>query len=154
MSGAVERIHLVAERGGPPRAVDEVEAQAGRGLRGDRHHDRRGANDLTLIEAEALERLASEHGVTLGPGESRRNVTTRGLDLGALVGRRFRVGEVVCEGIERNEPCRHLSEVTGEPGVLRGLVHTGLEAAVLEGGTIRVGDAVALAEPRAAEPGG
>jgi MOSC domain-containing protein YiiM len=142
MSGAVERIHLAAERSGPVHPVDEVLAEAGLGLRGDRHHSRSGANDLTLIEAEALERLAAEHGVTLGPGESRRNVTTRGIDLGALVGRRFRVGEIVCEGIERNEPCLHLSQVTGQPGVLRGLVHTGLEAAIVEGGTIRVGDRV------------
>jgi MOSC domain-containing protein YiiM len=142
VSGAVERIHLAAERSGPVEAVDEVLAEAGRGLRGDRHHGRQNANDLTLIEAEALERLAEEHGVTLEPGESRRNVTTRGIDLGALVGRRFRVGEIVCDGIERNEPCAHLAQVTGEPGVLRGLVHTGLEAAIVEGGTIRVGDRI------------
>ena len=94
MNGAVEEIHLAAERSGPVEAVDEVLAEAGLGLRGDRHHGRPGANDLTLIEAEALERLATEHGVTLGPGESRRNVTTRGIDLGTLVGRRFRVGEI------------------------------------------------------------
>jgi MOSC domain-containing protein YiiM len=142
VSGAVERIHVAAERGAAPEPVGEVLAEAGRGLRGDRHHGRPGANDLTLIEAEALERLATEHGVALEPGESRRNVTTRGVDLGALVGRRFRVGEAVCEGAERSEPCLHLSKVTGEPGVLRGLVHTGLEAAIVEGGTIRVGDAV------------
>src|SRR5256886_17681292 len=97
---------------------------------------------LTLIEVEALERLAAEHGVNLEPGESRRNVTTRGLDLGTLIGRRFRVGAIVCEGIERNEPCLHLSQVTGEPGVLRGLVHTGLEAGIIESGAIRVGDVI------------
>jgi MOSC domain-containing protein YiiM len=142
MSGSVEHIHLAAERSGPVAPVDEVLVEAGRGLRGDRHHARPGANDITLIEAEALERLATEHGVHLEPGESRRNVTTRGLDLGALIGRRFRVGAIVCEGIERNEPCLHLSQVTGEPGVLRGLVHTGLEAAIIEGGTIRVGDVI------------
>ena len=142
MSGSVEHIHLAAERSGPVSPVDEVLAEAGRGLRGDRHHDREGANDLTLIEVEALERLAAEHGVNLDPGESRRNVTTRGLDLGTLIGRRFRVGAIVCEGIERNEPCLHLSQVTGEPGVLRGLVHTGLEAVIIESGTIRVGDVI------------
>jgi MOSC domain-containing protein YiiM len=142
MSGAVERIHLAAERSGPVQPVDEVLAEPGLGLSGDRHHGRPGANDLTLIEAEALERLATEHGVALEPGESRRNVTTRGVDLGAFIGRRFRVGGVVCEGLERNEPCKHLSQVTGQPGVLRGLAHTGLEAAIVEGGTIRVGDRV------------
>ncbi len=142
MSGSVEHIHLVAERSGPPEPVDEVVADAGLGLRGDRHYARSHANDLTLIEAEALGRLAAEHDVALAPGGSRRNVTTRGIDLGALIGRRFRVGAIVCEGIERSEPCLHLTQVTGEPGVLRGLVHTGLEAAVIEGGTIRVGDPV------------
>ncbi len=142
MRGAAEHIHLAAEHSGPVEAVDEVLAEAGLGLRGDRHHARPGANDITLIEAEALERLATEHGVNLDPGESRRNVTTRGLDLGTLIGRRFRVGEVVCEGTERAEPCATLTRLTGEPGVLRGLVHTGLEAAIVEGGTIRVGDRV------------
>jgi MOSC domain-containing protein YiiM len=142
MSGSVEHIHLAAERSGPNEPVDEAVADAGLGLRGDRHHGRPNANDLTLIEAEALERLAAERDVTLAPGGSRRNLTTRGLDLGALVGRRFRVGETLCEGAERCEPCLHLTRVTGEPGVLRGLVHTGLEAAIIEGGTIRVGDVV------------
>jgi MOSC domain-containing protein YiiM len=142
MSGAVERIHVVPLRGGDAEAVDEVLAEAGRGLRGDCHHGLPASNDLTLIEAEALERLATDHGVNLEPGESRRNVTTRGLDLGTLVGRRFRIGEAVCEGAERCEPCAKLTRLTGEPGVLRGLVHTGLEAAIVEGGTIRVGDRV------------
>jgi MOSC domain-containing protein YiiM len=142
MRGAVEAIHLVGVRGRDPEPVQAVVADAGRGLRGDCHHELPDTNDITLIEGEALERLATEHGVTLRAGESRRNVTTRGLDLGELVGRRFRVGEVVCEGIERCEPCARLRRLTGEPRVLRGLAHTGLEAAIVEGGTFRVGDAV------------
>ena len=87
MRGAVEHIHLASARAGPVEPVDQVLAEPGRGLRGDRHHGRPGANDLTLIEAEALERMADEHGVALDPGESRRNVTTRGVDLGTLIGR-------------------------------------------------------------------
>ena len=142
MKGTVERIHVVPLRHGDAESVAEVRADADQGLRGDCHHGLPNSNDITLIEAEALERLASEHGVTLEPGESRRNVTTRGLDLGTLIGRRFRVGEAVCEGTERCEPCATLRRLTGEPGVLRGLVHTGLEAAIVEGGTIRVGDRI------------
>jgi MOSC domain-containing protein YiiM len=142
MRGAVEHIHLAAEHSGPPVAVDEVVAEARLGLRGDRHHGEPGAGDITLVEAEALARMTAEHGVALAPGESRRNVTVRGLDLGALVGRRFRVGDVVCEGEERCEPCLHLTKVTGEPRLLRGLVHTGLRADIVESGTIRVGDPV------------
>ena len=40
--------------------------------------------------------------------ESRRQVATRGVDLNALVGRRFNVGELECEGMELCEPCAHL----------------------------------------------
>ena len=142
MPGTVEQIHLAPEREGAVHPVEEVVAEAGRGLVGDRFHDNAEAHDITLIEAEALTRLRDEHGIDLGPGGSRRQVTVSGVDLGALVGRRFRVGDLVCEGQELCEPCNHLVKITGEPGVLRGLVHTGLCAAIVEGGTLRVGDAV------------
>ena len=138
--GTVEHIHLAATEGGPIEAVPEVEAEAGQGLRGEYHHglDR---DDITLIEAERLEALAAEHGVGLAPGETLRNVTTRGLDLGDLIGRRFRVGEAVCQGIERCEPCAKLARRT-DARVLPGLVHSGLSATIVQSGTIRVGDPV------------
>ncbi|MBO0686577.1 MAG: MOSC domain-containing protein, partial [Candidatus Dormibacteraeota bacterium] len=56
---------------------------------------------------------------------------------------RRRVGEVVCEGEERCEPCSHLARLT-DRAVLRGLLHTGLRASILESGTIRIGDPVQL----------
>jgi MOSC domain-containing protein YiiM len=125
-----------------------VRAVAGRGLRGDRYFldggepapDRQ--EDLTLIAAEALEALQAEHGIELTAAESRRNVATRGIDLNALVGRRFRVGEVECRGIVLCEPCKDLERMT-QPGVLKGMVHrAGLNAAILSGGEISIGDSV------------
>ena len=70
----------------------------------------------------------------LAPAEApRRNVVTRGIDLNALVGRRFRVGEVECVGQRLCEPCAHLQRLT-EPGMLRALVHRGgLRADMLDG---------------------
>jgi MOSC domain-containing protein YiiM len=125
--------------------VDRVHAVAGQGLEGDRHFDPDGVapdEELTLIAAEALKDLRAETGIELSLEASRRNLLTRGIDLNALVGRRFTIGEVLCEGIELCEPCRHLQSLT-DPGVLRGLVHRGgLRAAVLHSGTISVGDAV------------
>jgi MOSC domain-containing protein YiiM len=86
--------------------------------------------------------MEAETGVPLNHEESRRNVLTRGISLNELVGRRFRVGEVECVGIELCEPCAHLQGLTRE-GVLRGLVHRGgLRADVLAGGTIAAGDSV------------
>jgi MOSC domain-containing protein YiiM len=138
--GRVESIHVVAEKGGPPQARERVSVVAGRGVEGDRKFD--GNHDLTLIEAEALEGLAADTGIELGPGESRRQLMTRGIALNDLVGKRFRVGGLECLGEELCEPCSHLQSLT-EPGVLRGLVHRGgLCAEVLSGGEIAVGDAV------------
>jgi MOSC domain-containing protein YiiM len=96
-----------------------------------------------LIEAEALEALEREHGISLAAHEARRNVVTRGISLDDLVGRRFRVGEVECVAVELCEPCSHLASLT-HPAVLRGLVHRGgLRADVMRGGSIAVGDEVA-----------
>ena len=75
------------------------------------------------------------------PATARRNVVTRGIDLNALVGRSFRVGDVECVGRRLCEPCAHLQRLS--PGTLRPLVHRGgLRADVLGDGMIRVGDAV------------
>ena len=78
----------------------------------------------------------------LAPGATRRNVTTRGVRLNELVGRRFWVGEVLCQGRQLCEPCRHLAELIGEP-ILKPLVHRGgLRADVILGGRIQAGDTV------------
>jgi MOSC domain-containing protein YiiM len=143
--GVVEQIAIAAEHEELPAPVDRARVVAGQGLEGDRNFAPAGAASgeaLTLIAAEALEGLRSDDGIELSHEASRRNVLTRGVDLNALVGRRFTVGAVLCEGVELCEPCNHLQSLTA-PGVLRGLVHRGgLRADVLEGGTIAPGDAV------------
>jgi MOSC domain-containing protein YiiM len=149
VSGVVEAIYIADTAGAPIRALETVEAVAGVGLAGDRYsvgaghyQDEKVSRSLTLIEAEAIETLASEHGIQLAEGETRRNLTTRGIDLNALVGRRFRVGDVLCEGTRLCEPCQYLTDLTGKP-LLRALVHRGgLRADILTGGRIRRGDRV------------
>ena len=147
--GTVELIALAAEAEGPMRAVSAAEAVEGRGLVGDRYErgsgtfseTRGGGYDLTVVEAEALEKLSSK-GVDLVPIEARRNLVVRGIELDDLIGKRFRVGEVECFGQRRCEPCSHLQRLT-QPGVLSGLVHRGgLRADVLSDGLIRIGDSI------------
>ena len=142
-AGRVEAIAIAPEAEAPIELVAEAVAHAGRGLAGDRYHERRGTfskghsngHELTLVEAETLEELG------IGPEAARRNVVTRGIDLNALVGRRFMVGEVECVGRRFCEPCAHLERLS--PGTLRPLVHRGgLRVDMLSDGTIRVGDAV------------
>jgi MOSC domain-containing protein YiiM len=147
-AGKVVEINISPEEERLPEPVERVRAVAGRGLEGDRYfYDGEGTQperdrELTLIALEALDALAEERGIELTAAESRRQVATRGIDLNALEGKRFRVGAIQCEGIELCEPCSHLQGLT-QPGVLRGLVHRGgLRAAILEGGEIAIGDPV------------
>jgi len=151
-SGKVESIYIAARAEEDTRPVKAVTVVAGRGIEGDRyfrtdgsgtfHEADKHGQDLTLIEAEAIEGLAADTGIELGPGEARRNVVTRGVALNDLIGRRFTVGEVEAVGNRLCDPCSHLEKLT-KPGVLKGLVERGgLRADVVRGGQIEVGDAV------------
>jgi len=155
VSGVVERIFLAREESGPTAPVEEVEAVPGHGLVGDRYWYENGdagpGKAITLIAAEAIEGYAADTGNPLAPGEHRRQVVTRGIDVNALVGRRFFVGEVECEGVELCEPCNHLQKLTGRDSLMRDLVHrAGLSADIVSGGTIRLGDSVEAVERDAA----
>ena len=152
-AGVVEAIHIAAAAGEQVRSVEAVRAVAGVGLEGDRYAYGRGhyqdahvSRDLTLVEVEAIEALARDHGIELAPGETRRNITTRGIALNELVGRGFWVGAVFCQGTRLCEPCQYLADLTGKP-LLRALVHRGgLRADILRGGLIRPGDRLRLAD--------
>jgi MOSC domain-containing protein YiiM len=128
--------------------LEAARARAGRGLEGDRYAvgagtfssraGRQPGYDLTLIAAEVLDDLAAA-GQGLDFADTRRNVLTRGIDVNALVGRTFRIGDVLCEGRRLCEPCAHLERL-GRPGMLRPLIHRGgLRADVLTDGEIRTG---------------
>jgi MOSC domain-containing protein YiiM len=91
-----------------------------------------------LIESEVLAELA------LSTAEARRNVVTVVVRLNELVGLRFRIGEVLIEGIRLCPPCTHLNKVTGQE-LLKPLADRGgLRANILNDGIIRVGDAIRL----------
>jgi MOSC domain-containing protein YiiM len=146
-SGVVEAIYVGPAPHEVPRPVERVAALAGKGLDGDRYFKGEGTfykpkkdgQDLTLVEAEAIEALARDSGIELGPGETRRNVVTRGVSLNDLVGKRFKVGDVECLGRRLCDPCSHLESLT-TPGVLKGLANRGgLRADVLNDGEIAVG---------------
>ena len=140
-AGRVVGLLTAPEAEAPLARLETAHAVAGRGLEGDRYHGGGGTfsgpgrgYELTLVEAEALEE------VELPWEQARRNVVTEGVALNALVGRRFRIGEVECIGRRLAEPCLHLERLA-RPGLLRPLVHrAGLRADILTGGTIAVGD--------------
>jgi MOSC domain-containing protein YiiM len=153
VTGTVVSIHLASRRGAPMAAVAEARAVAGAGLEGDRFFAaappggaRKGC-EITLIETETVEAAARDWDLDLDPGETRRNLVTRGIALDPLVGRTFRAGGALLEGLKPCDPCAHLARLTGQP-VLDALRNRGgLRARILAGGTIRVGDPVAAETP-------
>jgi MOSC domain-containing protein YiiM len=156
--GRLEAIYIAPTAGAPMHPLHEVEAVAGSGLSGDRYlagtgfySDRPtdpGAREVTLFEAEALDALRTDHGVELSAGEHRRNLTVSGVRLLDLLGQRFAIGEVILEGVKDCPPCEHLQGLVGKPILQPLLNRGGLRARVVQGGTLRVGDAVSV-HPRA-----
>ncbi|SDS57783.1 hypothetical protein SAMN04488543_1990 [Friedmanniella luteola] len=151
LTGVVELLAVAPRVAAPMRLVASARALAGRGLEGDRYADGsgtfspRGAHrpgyELTLIAAEVVEELtAADAALTFT--STRRNVLTRGIDVNALVGRAFSLGEVRCRGLRLAEPCAHLERLHG-PGLLRPLIHRGgLRADILTDGTITSGSRI------------
>ncbi|MCI0364973.1 MAG: MOSC domain-containing protein [Phycisphaerales bacterium] len=149
----VVSIHIASVAAAPTHSVPNVRAVPGRGLEGDRYFTQSGtfgknpkkpdpSQQATLIEIEAIEALQRDKSIALDPGESRRNIVTRGVALNHLVGREFNIGAVRLKGIRLCEPCGHLERLT-QQGVKDGLIHRGgLRAQILTEGVISVGDPI------------
>lgn len=143
-SGTVERIFVAPVKDAPMKTLEVADALAGQGIEGDRKvaPGREPAAQLTLIEAEHIEAFAAATGYAMRPDQPRRNVVTRGVRLNDLLGKRFRVGEALCEGLELCEPCGKFQRLTHSEVRRFFKGKGGLRAAILEGGLIRPGDAV------------
>ncbi len=149
----VRAIFITPTPAGAMKSIQHVEAVAGKGLAGDRYgesvgtfSDRVGpARQVTFIEEESIEAIARDQKIVIDPSESRRNILTRGAALNHLVGREFRVGAVRLRGVKLCEPCAHLERLTGREGLTAALTHRGgLNAEVLMGGTICIGDEIVI----------
>ena len=152
-SGRIEAIHVSPIAGAPMEARQRVRLLAGRGIEGDRYAEgtghwspiRRRGDSLTLIAAEALAEVNATYGLGVTDVDTRRNVTVRGIDLEATLGRELVVGGVRVRVARRCEPCQYLEGLL-DRDVLIPLVHkAGVRVEILEDGEIAVGDEVRLA---------
>ena len=142
-AGRVEWIGLRPARDVAMRETGSVRAETGGGLQGDRYVGGSGKRGGTLLQAEHLPAIAALSGHReVAPALLRRNLLVSGIPLVALKGRRFRVGEVLLEGTGPCDPCSRMEDALGPGGynAMRG--HGGLTARIVEGGVLRVGDAV------------
>lgn len=149
-TGKIEGLHITPRSFLPMRNVETLELIEGLGIEGDRHsineafHSDRPeeGRQITFFEAETLEALKRDHDIVLRPEQHRRNVTTCGVPLNHLVGRRFRVGACVVEATRLTTPCRHIEQITGLE-IYEVLLHrAGLNAKIVKGGQIHLGDII------------
>lgn len=142
-SGGVEKLFVRPARLEAVKVLDTVMALTDIGLEGDHYQNRGGDRQVTLIQAEHLEVLASLLGLkSIAPELTRRNIVVRDINLLSLKGKRFRVGDAVLEYAGECHPCSRMEKSLG-PGAynaMRG--HGGITAKVVRGGIIRLGDFV------------
>lgn len=117
---------------------------AQRGIEGDRYKtSSNGARQVTLIAAEDIAAIAAFLGRdAVAPDLLRRNFVTRGINVAALKGMRFRIGHAVLEGSGDCAPCSRMEEALGTGGYNATRGHGGITARIIEGGDVRLGDAI------------
>ncbi|HXL49947.1 MAG TPA: MOSC domain-containing protein [Xanthobacteraceae bacterium] len=154
-SGRLLHIHIAARASLPMQELDQAMLVAGRGIDGDRYFSGTGtysikpdAREVTLIEMEVLEAIARGdppapgEKVELMPADHRRNLTTLGVPLSHLVGKRFKVGAAVLTGGRLNFPCKYLEKLLRRPVYTALLNRSGLNCRIEIGGIIRKGDPI------------
>ena len=143
--GELLHIHVASNAAAPMDELREARLVAGIGIEGDRYATGLGTyskkqhldRQVTLIEIEVLEAIARDRGIELAPSEHRRNLTTRGVPLGHLVGQYFRVGDCVLYGGRMNVPCLYLETLLGKKVFKPLLNRSGLNCRTVLGGIIR-----------------
>lgn len=146
MNGTVVAICISPMAGEPMQEVQEVEAIAGAGLKGDRYgtgngsfnKGKPGVRQVTLINGLFFEGTYYEY------VESRRNIVTMNVELMWLIGREFSVGEATFQGVKYCDPCERPTKLSKQRRSFKEAFYDrgGLVAVVLKGGTIKTGDQV------------
>lgn len=136
-------------------SLEMAEALTGLGLEGDRYALQRGywkvteACQLTLISEHDLQRAARRLGPAatpegIGNGSHRRNLVISGLRTASLQDRDFRIGSALFRYQRPRPPCGYLDKVAFS-GLAKALGrNSGICVQVIEGGQIRVGDALRI----------
>ncbi len=138
--------------------VPEVVALTESKLKGDHHSGKKGSKrQVTLIQQEHLNAVASYMKIQdLSPSIVRRNIVTQGINLLALKGKTFWIGEVLLKYTGECHPCSRMEENLGPGGynAMRG--HGGITAKIIQGGIIRIHDVLKIneSEPNKKSPAG
>ena len=137
MSGRIHNLFIKPAHGQPMRAVQAVQADGGQGLAGDASYGR-GKRQVLIIEQVTLRRFE------LQPGQVRENMVIGGLTLADMpAGTRIQAGQALLEITGDCTPCNFLDDIrSGLQSEMEG--QRGTLCRVVQGGPIRVGDAVQI----------
>jgi MOSC domain-containing protein YiiM len=141
--GKVVAISVRAERITPVTLVRTVTAIENKGLDGDRSMG--GKRQVTFIQLEHIAAIASFLGKTqLDFTLTPRNIVVSGINLLALKGKQFGIGEAIFEHSGECHPCSRMKEALGVGGynAMRG--HGGITAKVIRGGAFKQNDEVVV----------
>jgi MOSC domain-containing protein YiiM len=140
-AGKVIYIGVRPARLEPVSSLESVQAIADFGLEGDRYRNK-GSRQVTIIQAEHLETVSSFMGKPISPEMVRRNIVVAGLNLLALKGKRFVMGNAILEYSGECHPCSRMEANLGRGGynALRG--HGGITAKIVSTGLIKIGDLI------------
>jgi MOSC domain-containing protein YiiM len=145
-SGTVCWIGIRPKTRQPMEVLENTFANIG-GLTGDRTFkpNATGKRQVTIIQEEHLEAVASFLGKErIDPALIRRNIVVKGINLNALKGKQFRIGEAILEMTGFCFPCSRMEENLGMGGynAMRG--HGGITCRVIQEGKINLGDSLSV----------
>ena len=145
-SGVVRWIGIRPKTRQPMEILENTFANIG-GLTGDRAYkpNATGKRQVTIIQEEHLQAVASFLGKdTIDPAIIRRNIVVKGINLNALKGKQFKIGEAILEMTGFCFPCSRMEENLGKGGynAMRG--HGGIICRVIQAGEINIGDSLSV----------
>jgi MOSC domain-containing protein YiiM len=151
MTGKVIAIFVAPSKHAEQTAVDAVQLKAGKGIVGDRFfgfRQKQPGRNLTLIEAEVIDQFNQQFQQAIPLHATRRNIVTQGIRLNELVDKTFRLGAVLCRGVELCEPCKVMARQLSNTGLSQAeIIHAftnkgGIRAEVLLDGIVRLSDSI------------
>jgi MOSC domain-containing protein YiiM len=144
--GQVGRVRGIAHRpvdGEPMVEAAECDILVGRGI--STENRKPGKREVTFLSAEAWANTCRDLGAVLPWQLRRANLLIEGIDLSATIGRTLAVGDAQVRIHAETTPCGLMEKQF--PGLCAALVpecRGGVYGQVLSGGTVKIGDPVAV----------
>ena len=145
----VERIFTIPKQSAAPIEHSKIVVESRMGIVGDRYFGRPfDGQNITLIEAEEIEKFYLEQNRIVDMSITRRNLVVRNCRLNDLVKKEFTVGNVKLFGVRLCDPCLILGKILEDKNISADKVvkswigRGGLRANVLSSGEIKIGSRI------------